>query len=165
MIYEYRQATMDDLEILWNKNIAVNPGDNRWVQWKAEYIGYNRDGKAITFAVICSGEPVGEGTLILSPDCKAVSGRPCLADGRQIANINALRIEKNHEGRGHISKIVRMMEAYAKNHGCTDLTIGVEAAETRNLAIYLHWGYTRFLMSENDGGALVLYYGKAINQK
>jgi len=163
MIYEYRQATADDLEVLWNKNIAANPGDDCWSRWKEEYIGYNRDGKAITFAVICDGEPVGEGTLLLSPDCKAVSGRSCLADGRKIANINALRIEKKHEGQGHISKIVRMMEVCAMDHGCSAVTIGVEAAETRNLAIYLHWGYTRFLMSENDGGALVLYYGKALS--
>ena len=54
------------------------------------------------------------------------------------------------------------MEAYAKEHGYARLTIGVEAQEARNLAIYLHWGYQEFVMSEMDGDALVLYYAKAL---
>ena len=42
------------------------------------------------------------------------------------------------------------------------LTIGVEASETRNLAIYLHWGYNRFITSETDNDELVLFYEKEI---
>lgn len=33
------------------------------------------------------------------------------------------------------------MEEYAGSLGYNRLTIGVEARETRNLAIYLHWGF------------------------
>jgi len=47
------------------------------------------------------------------------------------------------------------------------MTIGVEAVEARNLAIYLHWGYTEFVHSEVelefDHEALILYYAKNLN--
>ena len=49
-----------------------------------------------------------------------------------------------------------------KQMGFQKLTIGVEAAETRTLAIYLHWGYDQFVTAEVDDGELVLFYGKAL---
>ena len=157
---DYRVATMSDLELLWDANIAANPGDDRWIRWKDEYIGYNRNGKGVTFAVAVDGVPVGEGTLLLSPDCGAVAGRTELADGLSVANVNALRIIKAHEGRGHISALMRRMEQWALAHGFRRLTIGVEARETRNLAIYLHWGYCDFVTAAHEDGELVLYYAK-----
>lgn len=160
---EYRPATRDELEALWAWNIAQSPGDLRWVGWREEYIGYNCTGDALTFAVVDDGGvPIGEGTLLLSPTCRPVAGQSALCDGRAVANVNALRIRKAQEGRGHISRLVREMEAHARARGITTLTIGVDAKEARNLAIYLHWGYTRFLFSEMDEGELVLYYAKTI---
>ena len=158
-VFEYRPATRRDLEQIWDMNIAQNPDDPRWIRWKEEYIAYNQSGMAQTFVVVCDGTPVGEGTLLFSPSCKAVSGRMGLAD-EQTANVNALRICREYEGQGHISKLMRMMEEYAASRGYTHLTIGVEARESRNLGIYLHWGYDQFVLSETDDGELVLYYAK-----
>ena len=157
---DYRIATMEDLEILWRANISGNPGDDRWVRWKDEYIGYNQTGEGLTFAVVLDDVAVGEGTLLLSPGCRAVAGKTELADGLTVANVNALRINKAYEGQGHISALVRLMEQWALAHGCRRLTIGVDAKETRNLAIYLHWGYRDFIMAEQEDGELVLYYAK-----
>ncbi len=162
MTVTYRLATPQDLELIWNKNIAENPEDVRWVHWKEEYIRYNRTGMAQTYVVVCDEEPVGECTLILSPECNAVRGRLALADGKNVANINALRIAKEYEGQGHISKLMRCVEKAAKTRNIKTLTIGVEAKETRNLSIYLHWGYDRFVMSETEDDELVLYYRKEI---
>ena len=159
---EYRKAAPRDLERLWNANIAENPDDPRWVKWKEEYVSLNKTGMGYTFAVVIDGEPVGEGTLLFSPDCSAIAGRADLADGTVTANINALRIRKMYEGQGHISALVRLMESYAAEHGITRLTIGVEAKETRNIAIYLHWGYTEFVTHAVEDGELVLYYAKNI---
>ena len=155
-----RKATTEDLESLWNRNIAAHPDNPQWVKWKAQFLADNQTGRAATFAVLCDGEPVGEGTLLFSPECKAIRGRLALADGQSVTNINALRIQKEHEGKGYISALVHEMEAYARQNGYASVTIGVEAKETRNLAIYLHWGYNRFVCSEMDGGELVLYYAK-----
>lgn len=157
---EIRKATREDLERLWDRSIEENPGEECWVRWKRQFIDDNESGAAVTFAVIMDGEPVGEGSLLFSPECRAVRGRLELADGNTAANINALRIRKELEGRGHISALVKEMERYAATLGYTRITIGAEAVESRNLAIYLHWGYNDFVTTEGEGRELVLYYGK-----
>ncbi len=159
---DYRRASIEDLETIWDTvNIADHPGDDRWVRWKDQFIGYNRTGMGVTFVTVIDGKPVGEGTLLLSPDCKAVAGTPLLCNETSV-NPNALRIRKEHDGQGHISAMVRLMENWAREQGYQYVTIGVEAAEARNLGIYLHWGYTRFLCHEVEDGELILYYAKAL---
>jgi GNAT superfamily N-acetyltransferase len=147
--YKYQKASLVDLELRWDKNIADNIGDERWVTWKAETIEEHKSNKCITFVVLYGEEPIGEGTLI--PTMHSVE-------------INGLRIDKQYEGKGHISKLVKVMEQYAKDEGYKTATIGVEPKEARNLAIYLHWGYDTFVkleisdMKEEEG--LILYYSK-----
>ena len=163
MNFTYTIAPLPELKQIWQKNIDNNPDEPNWLRWRDEYIHYNTSGMATTFLVLADGEPVGEGTLIQSPQCKAVAGRPvALADGKHIANVNALRIEKAYEGQGHISRMMRELEDHARSLGYTHLSIGVEAREARNLAIYLHWGYRTFLMSETEEDELILYYAKEL---
>ena len=157
---EYRKATAEDLEIIWDYQIAENPGDPNWIRWKKQFIDDNNSGAAATFVAVVDGVPVGEGTLLFSPDCRAIRGRLELADGKTVTNINALRIRKAFEGKGYISTLVKTMEDYAADHGYRRVTIGVEAVEARNLGIYLHWGYDRFLLHEGEDMELTLYYGK-----
>lgn len=161
---EYRIATLKDLEEIWDMNIADNPNDKRWLRWKEKYISYYLEKKAVTFVVVVDGKLVGEGTLLLNPECDAVKGKHCLADGKTIANVNALRIRKEHEGQGHISKMIKLMEEFAINNGIETLTIGVEAKETRNLAIYLHWGFNSFIFNETEENELILYFKKELKR-
>ncbi len=159
----YRKATLQDLETIWNKDIEKRPNKPQWVIWKKQYIDYNLSGKATTFVVLNNNEePVGQITLIFSTECSAVKDRPMLCDGKNIANMNAFRIEKYYEGQGHISKLVKMAEEYAKKKGIKTLTIGSEAKETRNLSIYLHFGYLKFVTSIVEDDELILYYSKDI---
>ncbi len=154
---EYRIATESDFNTLWDRNIAENPDEEMWPIWRERFRSRIDQGQAVTFAVVIDGDPVGEGTLEMD------TGKdPRLCDGKTTAYLSALRIYREFEGQGHISAIVKQMERYAAERGYTRLTIGVEAAETRNLGIYLHWGFTEFVMSETDGGELVLYYAKSI---
>ena len=162
--FECRAADMENLTRIWDKNIARNPDEPEWRGWKEEYLANHASGRSRTFLVLADGEPVGEGTVLISPECSAVSGRTCLADGKTVANINALRIEKACEGRGHISRMVRMMEDFARESGFERMTIGVEAQEARNLAIYLHWGYRKLAHWEVQEGNLVLYYAKELGK-
>lgn len=162
MDYEYVAATEELLERIWEKNIRANSDDERWIKWREEAIANHSCGKAKTFLVLFRGEPVGEGTLLFADDCSAIRGRTMLADGRETANINALRIEKAHEGKGHISKLVRLMEHDAAERGYRKMTIGVEAKEAGNLAIYLHWGYQELVHAEIEDDSLVLYYAKGL---
>ena len=122
----------------------------------------NATGRSLTFVVTNENDPIGEGTIIFSPTCDAINNRLLLSDNALIANINALRIQKSYEGQGHISKLVKEMERFAKQKGYSFLSIGVEAKETRNLGIYLHWGYNEFVLSEIEDNELVLYYRKKL---
>lgn len=162
MNISYKVADRSLLEKIWDKNIKNNKGDARWIKWKDEYIYYNESNKCTTFLVLDGADPIGEGTLIWSPECSAIAGRTQLADGCRVANINALRIEKRYEGQGYISQLIRAMESFAKEKGIERLTIGVEAKEARNLAIYLHWGFCDFVMFEVEENELVLYYEKGL---
>ena len=177
MEYTYKEASREELEAQWAKNIAANASDARWADWKQYVIADNESGICKTFVVMygespaaatpaaaipAAATPVGEGTLLFSPKCGAINGRRDLADGERVTNINALRIEKAHEGKGHISKLVKLMEQYARCAGYTAITIGVEARSARNLAIYLHWGYTKLVRAETEDGELVLYYEKTL---
>lgn len=161
-MFRYRKATPKDLEQIWDMNIEDNPNDERWIKWKEKYIQYNTEKKAVTFVIVYGEKPIGEGTLLLSPECDAVKGMTCLANGKDIANINALRIRKEFEGNGHISALIRLMEKYALESGISVLTIGVEERETRTHAIYQHFGYDEFIMSKEEDGEIVLYYKKQI---
>lgn len=163
MNFVYKKANLTDLEKIWDKNIREHKGDKRWIKWKNEMIENNRNSKSVTFVINCDDEPIGEGTLLFSPKCKAIRNRKKLCDGKEIANLNALRIQKDYENKGHISKLVKEIEKYALLSGYSYLTIGVEAKETRNLAIYLHWGYNEFIMSAKEAGELVLYFRKKLS--
>ena len=158
----YRQATIEDLEKIWDKDIKQNKGEDCYIRWKQQYMEYNETGKATTFVVLDEDEPVGQITVLFSTECSAVKNRPLLCNGKTKANMNAFRIDKKYEGQGHISKLVKMAEKYAKDKGITYLTIGSEAKESRNLAIYLHFGYKEFITSLIEDGELILFYGKSI---
>ena len=162
MTAEYRRATRADLEALWARSIAENPGDPRYIRWRDQFIADNDSGAAATFAVVIDGVPVGEGTLLFSPDCRAIRGRTCLADGKTTTNINALRIREEFEGQGHISRLVRLMEDHARQMEYRCITIGVEESEQRNRSIYSHWNYVNLVLEEFEDGGHVLYYAKTL---
>lgn len=163
MNFVYRKASLVDLEKIWDENIKEHKGDKRWIKWKSEMIENNKESKAATFVIVCNDEPIGEETVLLSPKCKAIRNRKKLCDGKETANLNALRIQKEYENKGHISKLVKEIEKYALLSGYSYLTIGVEAKETRDLAIYLHWGYNEFIMSAKEDGEMVLYLRKKLS--
>lgn len=158
----YRVASLQDLEQVWAYNVAAHPKDPRWQHWAQEYIGYNMDGRAVTFVAMCDQEPIGEVTLLIDQSCSAIDGNTLLADRQNIANINALRVRKPWEGQGHASSLVRCAETYAAEHGFRELTIGVDANETRNIGIYLHWNYDKYVCFEIENNIPVLYYAKTL---
>ena len=157
----YRKATLEDLEVLWNKEIEQNPGDPRYVRWKGSFLERNRSGRAVTFLVFDKKNAVGQVTLDRFADGYTGNREP-LADGTTTAYVNSLRIDPKYEGKGYVSQLMHHMENWAKAQGFSRLTVGVEAAETRNLAIYLHWGYHNFVMAEEDCGDLILFYAKEL---
>ena len=154
---EYRIITDAEFDLLWDRNIAADPHEPMWPVWRQRFRERIDRGQAITFGVILDGDPVGEGTLEMR------TGKdPRLCNGCDTAYLSALRICKAHEGQGHISRLVKTIEDHARDLGFARMTIGAEASEARNLGIYLHWGYTEFVMSEGEDRELTLYYAKKL---
>ena len=159
----YRKATFEDLDRVWDYNMAMDPDEPRMHRWKESYITRNRECRAATYVAVVDGEPIGEVTLDYHAEAYGnPETRKYLADGQNMAYVTALRIRKEFEGNGYVSGLMRFMEDAAREMGYTSLSIGAEATEARNLAIYLHWGYDKFLTSELDGGELVLFYAKSL---
>jgi len=148
--FQYKLATREEITKRWDKNIADNPSDEEWVKRKAIGLENFDDEDFKKFVIMHGDDPIGEGTLIFEEDN---------------VDIQALRIDKHYEGQGHISKLVKVMEQYARDNGCTNATIGVEPNETRNMSIYFHWGYTNFEKAEmklRDDEPFILYYSKKL---
>lgn len=161
-MFEYVKANREQLEKVWDFNIANHPGDSRWVRWKERNIREYEEGKISTYLVLVDGQPIGEGSLLWNEHCYAVKNRLQLAKDGEICNLNGLRIIKPYEGQGHISKLFKVMEQDAKDRGYQAITIGVEEEEKRNYAIYTHLGYTELVLKEFEDGAEVLYLQKNI---
>ena len=94
-MFNYRKATISDLESIWNKDIEQNKDDQRYLKWKQQYIENNKNGDCVTFVVLDNEDPIGQVTILFSPNCSAVKNRPKLCNGTDTANMNAFRIEKN----------------------------------------------------------------------
>lgn len=157
----YRKATLEDLNSIWDYNISQNPDEPRNQRWRQSFISRNVNHRAATYVAVVEGEPIGEVTLdFYAEGYGNPAARPILADGKEKAYVTALRIRKEFEGKGYVSGLMRYMEDRAWEMGFKQLSIGVEASETRNREIYRHWGYVRFLMEEEDCGESVLFYGK-----
>ena len=41
-MFEYRKAIIEDLERIWDKDIAENSGDPRYPEWKTQFINANK---------------------------------------------------------------------------------------------------------------------------
>lgn len=162
-MFKYKLGTLSEMEKLWDFNIKDNADDTRWIIWRDQFIKGHESGEQKTFVVMHNDEPIGEMTVVFAPLKDLNDLR--LSNGKEIANMSSLRIRKAYEGQGHISKLMKVAEKYAKENGVKALTIGVEANESRNLGIYLHWGFNEFIryeIDEDEGDALVLYYKKKI---
>ncbi len=162
-MFKYRKATLKDLNTIWDKDIKTHPQDERWIRWKTEFIDANKKGDIVTFVVLNDSDPVGQCSFVLNKNNIKFKCRNLLCKDKEKAYLSALRIEKQFEGQGHISKLVKTIETFAKKKGFSCLTIGSEAKESRNLAIYLHFGYTQFVSSEIEDDTLILFYQKKLN--
>lgn len=162
---EYRQATEQDLISVWDKDIAKNDFSPTWQRWKEEYISHNKNGELKTFVAVDNGDIVAQITVVLKPTVNPVKYKPFLCN-EDTVNMCAFRCDKEYEGQGHISRLVKLGEQFARSLGKKYATIGAEAEMPRNLSIYFHFGYTKFLkaVEEDDDGKkeLVLYYQKEL---
>ena len=99
-MFNYRRATIEDLEKIWNKDIQENLNDKRYLKWKDEFIEANKAENIITFVVLHNDEPIGQASIVLNKNNISAKCRDLLCDGKEKAYVSTLRIEKHFEGCG-----------------------------------------------------------------
>lgn len=130
------EATLQELEDWWDGQIMVEPDDASNIGYKKIFVDENKNGTRKTFFVRDNDVYVGQATLILKGNGKAI--------------VNKLEIIPEYRGKGIATQINNHLTDYAKNNGIHTLSIGVEPCEIRNMQIYFHWGFTNYVGCEQE---------------
>lgn len=161
-----REATIEQVENWWDKQILENADDNSYKVWKESFVSENKSGKRKTFYAWDGNKIVGQGTLVFEGNDRNLTG-----NGR--AEIIKLEVAEDYRNRKISSLIYNYIQDYARQKSLHTLTIGVEPCEVRNMQIYFHWGFTNFIQCitetyppQKEGGIgesiTVLCYSKQI---
>ena len=115
---------------------------------------------------ILNNEIITEATAIVSENDIDMQNKDSLV-GEGKAYLTAFRTNKKFENQGYFSKLYKFMENDLKKRGFNSLTLGVEPCETRNIQIYLKWGFSKYIKTDyeyypNGEKILVNYYEKVI---
>ena len=163
--YICKIATIEEMNSKWDYEISKATDDKEnWIIWKKENIMNYKKGKIIPYYGVIDDEIICEATAALTGDIVQNSDK--LVD-ETTAYLMAFRTNKEYEGKGYFSKLYKFMEDDLKSKGYTLLTLGVEPEETKNKAIYNHYGFAEHIKNAKevnpDGTEInVEYYGKKI---
>ena len=161
--YICKVASPDEMERKWDYEISRNADDREnWTIWKEEALANLREGKAIPYYGILDGSIICEATAVIDPD--SAQNSEGLIDGHT-AYLCAFRTNEPFRGRGYFSELFRFMMNDLRDRGYTRVSLGVEPADTKNKAIYMHYGFTGYIKTETekypDGTVIcVEYYAK-----
>jgi len=160
---EYKQATLEEYIAVWEKDIRKRPEKaEEWKQMRDVYIKGFKANQLVTFIAKDDEDIIAQISVVVDSSFPEMNNEEVLCDGKTTVNMNAFRCDKEYEGQGHISKLVKMGENWAKEQGYQYATIGANAKNIRNLSIYFHFGYTEFVLHEHYKDTIVLYYRKEL---
>ncbi len=167
MDYICKIATIEDMEIKWDKEIENHPNNDNWKILKTENIDKLKNNQAIVYYGFLDGKIICETTALISKDAYINSNK--LID-ETTAYLTGFRTNKEYDNKGFFSKLYKFMEDDLISRGYKYLTLGVESSEVRNMIIYFKYGFIDYLKSEEekypDGKSiLVNFYGKKIDVK
>ena len=173
MNFEIRIATISEIQEKWNYEIENHPNDNRWMIWRDVAISNVKHGNRLCFYGFLNGEIIAEGTAIISQNDTGLENKEFVSSVS--AYLEAFRVNKGYRGKGYFSRLYRFMEKHLQKLGKKKLILGVEPSETRNLEIYKHLGFDKFVAEkvekyppkkngEECEEYLVHYYLKEIKQ-
>ena len=162
--YVCKIASPEEMNRKWDYEISRHPGDKNWIVWKDEAIEGFRAGRSVPYYGILDGTVICEATAVLPsgslPGSEGVKTEPA-------PELCAFRTIKAYRGKGYFSKLMDYMLKDLKRKGFAKAVVGVEPDETRNKAIYHHWGFTEYIHTGTetypDGTIIsVEFYGKQL---
>ena len=132
--FRCRIPTEAEMVRRWDDEIARQEDKGNWLIWRERAFHRFRAGSALPYYGFLDGVPVCEATANLQPD------RRFTAPGT--VELFAFRTVPEHRGRGYFSRLMAYMLYDLRERGFTRAVVGVEPQETRNRAMYHHWGFT-----------------------
>lgn len=136
--YICKAAVQEEMERRWEDEIALHAEKGNWLVWRDEAIASFRTGRSIPYYGILDGKIICEATVVPDPDPAVLGGLPA---GCRAAELCAFRTVRAHRGQGWFSRLMDFLQRDLRERGFTFAVVGVEPSETRNLAIYRHWGF------------------------
>ena len=157
-------ATEELLIKKWNTEIEKHNNSDVWKKFKTESL--RNINNRIVYMGILNDEIITEATAIISKNDMDMQNKDELI-GKGKAYLTAFRTNKEFENQGYFSKLYSFMEEDLKKRGFKSLTLGVEPCETRNIQIYLKWGFAKYIKTDyeyyiNGEKILVNYYEKEL---
>lgn len=146
MKYICKIASLEEIEKRMNYLVETHPNNLVWVQAKENAIrGFHNQSK-IMYVGILNGEIVCEASACIQPSAfigDIENTENLLSETR--AYLSGFRTNKQFEGKGYFSKLYTFMEQDLKSRGYTELCLGVEPCEVKNMQIYFHLGFVNYI--------------------
>ena len=160
--YICRIASAEETEAKWNCEIRQQKRRKAVLEMmKKDAIEHIKNGQAVTYYGKLNNKIICQTTAMF--DENIIQNSNGLVDDKTAYLCN-FSTDKKYQGKGCFSKLFRIMINDLKNRGYKKFTLGVEPTETKNLSIYQHLGFNRFIKSAKetypDGTVIdVDYYG------
>lgn len=151
MEYICKIANLAEITAKCDYEINKHPNDNLWIKAKENQVNSFLNKSRIVYIGLLNNEIICEATAIIKPE--GFIGET--ADFHELLSpkriyLCAFRTNKEYEGMGYFSKLFHFMEKDLKSKGYTELSLGVEPCEVRNMQIYSKWGFTNFLRTSKE---------------
>lgn len=137
-------ATKQDVINYYDEKISNNPTDESLKIYKNHFVSAVEEKTRICYFGILNNQIICKTTAVVSLLDRFVQNKENLIDNNT-AYLTAFQTKPEFEGKGYFSKLYKFMEQDLKKRGFKKLTLGVEPCEVRNMQIYFHLGYTKFI--------------------
>ena len=161
----FQTAVCNEMEEKWAYELMQHPEDREnWLIWREGAFVNFMAGKTLPYYGILDGMIICEATAVLYPEA-AQHGEKLIDD--HTAYLCAFRTNDGFRGKGWFSRLFRFMLYDLRQRGYRKVTVGVEPEDLTNKAIYAHYGFNEYIMTDTelypDGTAVsVEYYAKTL---
>ena len=162
--YICKIASRHELEKRWNYLIQIHSVNNMWEKFRDNALNNFDNYNTISYVGILDDEIICELTAYIKEEAfiDDIDDFDELFN-EQRAYLAAFRTNKEYEGKGYFSQLFKFVEEDLKSRGYTELVLGVEPENVRNMEIYFHLGFRDFIKSTIQDKELILFYKKNLN--
>lgn len=165
--YICKVATKKELLKRWDYLIKIHQEKDKWVQFKEAALKNFDNHNTISYLGFLNDEAICEITAYINNaafinDISNPSGLLSV----DMAYLAAFRTNKEYEGKCYFSRLYRFVEDDLKKRGYKELSLGVNPKDVRNMQIYFHLGFQKYIKTINNekmnDDSTIIFYKKKI---